>query len=218
MTREYSSAVREEGARRTKQLISEAARSLFLADGYGPTSMTAIARAAGVSAQTVYNVFGTKAALLKHVYDITLVGDDEPVPFAERRQARDVRELTDARELLSAYAHVGLELLRRLGPLIGVIRAGAQAGDQDLLGHLRTTAHERLTGVTMVVDRLVELDALSPQVSPAEARDAIWMLISVEVWELLTIDRGWSGERYAAWVGKALADAVLRGDGSPPAP
>jgi len=29
------------------------------------------------------------------------------------------------------------------------------------------------------------------------------------VWSLLTEHRGWSGEEYADWVAKAMADAVL---------
>jgi hypothetical protein len=35
---------------------------------------------------------------------------------------------------------------------------------------------------------------------------------SVEVWSLLTEQRGWSGQEYADWVGRAMADAVLRPD------
>jgi hypothetical protein len=36
------------------------------------------------------------------------------------------------------------------------------------------------------------------------------MLNSMEVWQLLTVSRGWSSERYVAWLGRAMADAVLR--------
>jgi AcrR family transcriptional regulator len=45
------------------QLIVEAARRLFMADGYGATSMDAIARAAGVSKATLYSHFTNKAEL-----------------------------------------------------------------------------------------------------------------------------------------------------------
>ena len=37
-----------------------------------------------MSSETVQKGFGTKAALAKAVYDVTLVGDDEPVPLRER--------------------------------------------------------------------------------------------------------------------------------------
>jgi AcrR family transcriptional regulator len=55
---------REEAAANPKvQLIVEAARRLFMADGYGATSMDAIARAAGVSKATLYSHFTNKAEL-----------------------------------------------------------------------------------------------------------------------------------------------------------
>jgi AcrR family transcriptional regulator len=55
---------REDGAANPKvQQIVEAARRLFMADGYGATSMDAIARAAGVSKATLYSHFTNKAEL-----------------------------------------------------------------------------------------------------------------------------------------------------------
>jgi len=207
--RAYSSAVREENARRTKRLIAEHASALFLAHGYADTSIAAIARAAAVSAQTVYNTFGTKADLLKHVYDVTLVGDDDPVPFAQRPEVVALYATDDAREFLAGYAAVGLLLLERLGPLMSVIRAGAAAGNTDLRAHLAKTDAERLIGTTMAARHAAELGGRRPGVDEAQARDAIWMLNSVEVWLLLTRDRGWSGQQYVSWLGRAMADAVL---------
>ncbi len=61
-----------EQARLTQRRIVDAAHRLFVEQGYGPTTMAAAAAAAGVSAQTVYNAFGSKPALLKRVYDIVL--------------------------------------------------------------------------------------------------------------------------------------------------
>jgi AcrR family transcriptional regulator len=208
-TRSYRSELREESARRTRRLVADAARERFLADGYAETSVAAIARAAGVSAQTVYNAFGTKADLLKHVYDVTLVGDDEPVPFAERPEVVALYATPDARQFLLGYAGIGQVLLDRLGPLLKVVMAGAAGGNPDLVAHLDKVAAERLVGATMAARRVAELGGLRRGVSLEEARDAIWMLNSVEVWQLLTVARGWSDERYVAWLGRAMADAVL---------
>jgi AcrR family transcriptional regulator len=49
-----------------------------------------VARRAGVSTQTVYNAVGGKPALLRAVYDVTLAGDDHPVPIAERPAFREL--------------------------------------------------------------------------------------------------------------------------------
>jgi len=49
----------------TLRLIYEAARGEFLANGYAPTSMEAVACRAGVSTKTLYRLIPTKAELLQ---------------------------------------------------------------------------------------------------------------------------------------------------------
>lgn len=205
----YESWVRRQSAEQTRTLIAGAAERLFLERGYPATSMAAIAEAAGVSGQTVYNVFGNKADLLKYLYDVTLVGDAEPVPLASRPEMVALLAVTDAREFLTGYAQVGLGLLRRLGPLVSVVMAGAAAGNADLLQLVELTGRERLHGATMTVRHAVELGGLHPEVSLEEACDTVWMLTSVEVWRLLTVQRGWRDGRYVSWLGRAMADAFL---------
>ena len=77
-----TSAARAEQVRETRRKVVAAARDLFLRRGYTGATVEAIAHRAAVSPQTVYNVIGGKAAVLKAVYDVTLAGDDEPVPKA----------------------------------------------------------------------------------------------------------------------------------------
>jgi hypothetical protein len=120
-----------------------------------------------------------------------------------------MRTESDPRRFLAGYAGLGRGLAERLGPLLRVLHGGARAGDPELREFVDTINGERLVGATQIVARLVELDALRPGLSPERARDAIWMLNSVEVWSLLTEQRGWSGDEYADWVGAAMADAVL---------
>jgi AcrR family transcriptional regulator len=208
-SRSYTSPLREEQARQTQRRILDAALRLFLDQGYTATTMNAIAGAAGVSVQTVYKAFGTKPALVKRLHDVTLAGDDEPIAIADRPVMREVREQTDPRGLLMAYARVGRLLLERLGPLAQVLIAGARAGDPDLRAYVDTVNGERLIGSGMAARRLAELGGLREGLSVERAADAIWTLNSVEVWSLLTEERGWTGDEYAEWVGRAMADAVL---------
>ena len=209
-SRPYSSPLRAEQARQTRRRILDAAAGLLLEHGYAATTMSAVATAAGVSAQTVYKVFGSKPALAKELYDVTLVGDDDPVPFAARPEVRAAYAETDPRRFLAAYAGLGRMLFDRLGPLLRVLLAGARSGEPDLLAFVGTVNGERLVGTGMVARRLDELGALRPGVSVEQARDAIWMLNSVEVWSLLTEERGWSAADYEEWIGRAMGDSVLR--------
>ncbi|WP_377640517.1 TetR family transcriptional regulator [Oryzobacter terrae] len=208
-TRSYTSAVRSEQADATRSRVVAVADALFRADGYAATSVAAVARAAGVSSQTVYNVFGTKAALLKAAYDVAVVGDDEPVPLAERPDVRALYAEPDAAVFLRGYAAFGRHVAERVGPLALQISAGAASGDADLLRLRDTTNAERLVGAGMVAQRVADLGALAPGLGVDGARDRIWTLNSIEVWHLLTALRGWSGDEYAAWVGDAMVAAAL---------
>jgi AcrR family transcriptional regulator len=207
--RRYDATGRERQAALTRRQIALVAVEQFVAHGYATTSVAAVARAAGVSAQTVYNGFGTKAALLKEGYDLTLAGDDAPIPLAERPEVSALYAEPDPAAFLRGYARLGRSLLDRVGALAVQIGAGALAGDPDLVALRATTDQERLIGVGAVVGRLRELDALSPGLDDEAARDRLWTLNSTEVWHLLTVTRGWTGERYEDWVGQAMGDAVL---------
>ncbi|HET9968300.1 MAG TPA: TetR family transcriptional regulator, partial [Streptosporangiaceae bacterium] len=74
--RAYDASGRQARARARRLAVVLAARDLFERDGYRPTTIAAIAAHAGVSAESVYKGFGTKAALAKEVFDLALAGDD----------------------------------------------------------------------------------------------------------------------------------------------
>ena len=171
--RGYRSELRSQQADQTRQRVAEAATGLFVRDGYAPTSISTVARAAGVSAQTVYNIFGTKAALLKFAYDIALVGDADPVPLAERADVRALYADPDPLRFLRGYARLGRTVLDRVGALTLQVMAGAAAGEEDLVALNQTMNRERLVGTLMVARRLAELDALAPTMSVEQARDRV---------------------------------------------
>jgi len=168
-----------------------------------------VAERAGVTTQTIYNVVGSKQQLLKAAYDVTLAGDDEPMSLAERPEVVQLYALLDATEFLHAYAALGGGLLERVGPQMLQIAAGAAAGEAALVELQRVTDSERLVGTGMVVRRVTELGSLQPGLSPDLARDRIWTLNSVQVWDLLIRSRGWSGAAYEQWIGDAMSAAIL---------
>lgn len=209
ISRPYSSPVRDVAARATERRILDAAEQQFLRHGYTAATVAMVAAEAGVSKQTVYNSCGSKARLLKRLYDVRLVGDDEPIPFGERPEIRELESLSDPRALLRGYARIGGVLLQRLAPLLSLIVAGAAAGDQDLVRHLVITDEERLIGTTQVVSRLSQLHALRRGMTQARARDILWTMNSVQVWDQLVGRRGWTLDEYTDWIGSALVDLLL---------
>lgn len=207
--RSYVSPERERQRRETRRRILAAAVDLFVTQGYAATTIAQVAAQAGVTAQTVYNAFGSKRDLFKAGYDVTLAGDDAPVPLADRPEVRALYLVEDADRFLHGYAALGRSVLDRVGDLMLQLAAGAAAGDADLAELERVTDEERLVGTMFVARRVEELGALAPGLTLELARDRIWTLNSVGVWHLLTRRRGWSGEQYESWIGDQMCAAVL---------
>src|SRR4051812_3910927 len=106
--RRYDTTRRTEQAKENRARILAAAGRLFAEKGYADSAMPEIARAAGVSVQTVYKAFANKATLLKAVFDVSVAGDDEPVPMAERDTIGAIRAEPDAAKKITMYtAHLG---------------------------------------------------------------------------------------------------------------
>ena len=89
-TRRYHSPRRRMQAVQTREAVLEAAIGLFTERGWVGTGMRDVARAAEVSVERVYATFGSKAQLLKSALDVAIVGDDAPVPLADRPAYRAI--------------------------------------------------------------------------------------------------------------------------------
>lgn len=120
---------RERKKLRTFAAIVEAAKTLFGDVGYHATSMEAIAEAAGVSAGTVYNYFGTKSTILAAVVTEDM---DEIL-----HMARDQLDLEASRpvDALMPTLEVYLNNMTAYGPdvLKALFRAGFDPAQTELL-------------------------------------------------------------------------------------
>ncbi|MEV6491506.1 helix-turn-helix domain-containing protein [Actinoplanes sp. NPDC051633] len=201
-------AARAEQVRATRQRVLTAARDLFLRRGYAGTTIEAIAHRAKVSPQTVYNVIGGKAAVLKAVYDVTLAGDDEPVPMQERPIFAEIAAAPDARTALGLYAGLARDLLSRAGPLLAIIITEGPGRDRELRSFIDKTESERAMGTRGMARDIATRFGLPPGITEEEAADVLWTLTSPEVADRLTRRRGWSLDRYERWLAKAMADAL----------
>jgi len=127
--RPYDASGRREQARARRLAVVLAARELFERDGFRLTTIAAVADRAGVSAISIYKSFGTKAALAKAVFDITIAGDDEPVPVAEREAMRQMRAEPDVRRKISMFAGGLAERQARSAAVQILIRDGRHVDD-----------------------------------------------------------------------------------------
>jgi hypothetical protein len=70
----------------------------------------------------------------------------------------------------------------------------------------------RLAGQGRFVAMLAGKGALRAGLSVEEARDVVWTLCSLEVHDLLVVERGWTSERYQEWLATALTRVLLPDD------
>jgi AcrR family transcriptional regulator len=206
--RRYDSSRRQEQARQTRRAVLEAARDLFLERGYSGTTIGAVADAARVSVETVYKAFGNKARLVKEVFDVAIAGDDEPIPMLQREVVARISAEGDPRRKLRMYGDHLVTAGPRAGALQLLIRSAA-ASHPDAATVWDQMLTERLTGMTAFARHLLEGGYLRPGISLDEARDVLWTYNSVELYELLVVQRGWDPERYGRWIADAMIAALL---------
>jgi AcrR family transcriptional regulator len=206
--RRYESKMRDEQARRTRRAVLAAAHKQFVEQGYAATTIAGIAADAGVSVETVYKTFRNKPSLAKAAFDVAAVGDDEPIPMLQREFVRRNMAEPDARKKLRSYADDLAQRAPRMGPLLLVLRDAA-ATDPAASEVWEQLQHERLTGMTAFAHHLHDGGHLRDGVSWQEARDVLWTHTSVEVWDLLVQQRGWSKKRFGKWTGQQLVAALL---------
>jgi AcrR family transcriptional regulator len=206
--RSYDASGRRERAERSRRAIVAAAGELFRQLGYRRTTMAGVAERAGVSAETVYKAFGTKTALVKAVFDRVIAGDDEPVPIARRTGAQAIRAEPDVRAKIAMYAREMAQRQQRAAWVQILVRDGRHVDDE--LGEVwRRLLAERLTGMTMLGQHLLDTGALRAGIDLEEVRDVLWTYIAVELYELLVLERGWPLDRYTEWIANAIAAALL---------
>jgi len=206
--RPYDSSRRREQARRTRAAVLDVARRAFLDEGYAATTVGAIAAGAGVSVETVYKAFGNKAGILKAMFDVALVGDDEPVPLQQREMVARIEAEPDGREKLAIYSRAYAQRAARAVP-VQRLALDAAASDRGAAGVVEQLAQERLAGMTAFAAHLAASGVLRSGIRARDARDVLWLFTSPEVYERLVVDRGWSVRRFGDWVGAQLAAALL---------
>jgi AcrR family transcriptional regulator len=205
--RRYDSTRRRQQAQLNRDAVLAVARQRFLAQGYAATTIAEIARDAAVSVETVYKAFATKAGVLKALFDVSVAGDDEPIPMVQRDVIQDVGDEPDAARKLEMYAEHLAALMPRSAPVQLLARDGA-ASSSDAGEVWKQIRQETLTGMTMFASNLAKTGQL--RVSAREARDVLWTYHAPELYELLVLERGWSATRYGKFLAHALIDALIK--------
>ena len=206
--RAYDSNRRQEQARQTKRQIIEAARSLFIERGYAGATIDAIAQNAGVAPETIYAAFGSKRAILARLFEVSLVGDDLPIPLLERQGPQAAMNETDQRRQIELFADDIYEIMSRVAPLFDVMH-GAAKTEPEVAEMLKNMLNARVQGMLAFVRALAKNGPLCEGLTPERAAETVWVLTSAEVFTLLKTHRGWSTEVHKRWLADSLRRLLL---------
>jgi AcrR family transcriptional regulator len=191
-TRTYRLARRAQGIADTRQRIVQAARGLLLGDGPQALSIEAIAGTAGVARTTVFQQFGSKAAILRELELDTsarsglgrlfAAADADGADGAEEVDAlRGLRTMIEAVCRAWAAEREVFRSLRALAALDPAPRAALDAGGRD---------EERRRYLEALASRLQRQQRLRPGVTRRCAAELLFLLTSFETFDTLYAARG----------------------------
>lgn len=196
--RTYDTSGRQAQARATRYAVVQAAQRLFLAQGYGATTVVQVAQAAGVSPETVYGAFGSKAGLLHRVWDITVGGDDDEVVFHERPEVLAIRAEADLRRRFALHAAFYTSISHRIVPFTLMVQA-ASGHEPAAAAMLAEMGRQRYAGMQVMAAEAARTGQLG--VSVEECHDVLWSTTDGQLWHRLVQQREWPDERFATWLG-----------------
>lgn len=196
-------SLREAQIAQTEQRIIAAATELFLADGYVPTTLEAVARRAQIAPRTVYVRFGTKAALFKRVVDTAIVGDTEPVGVLDRDWAQAAVTAPTAAQRIAASAAIGRQIMQRTGALFAVAQQAAAV--EPLIAEGWQQGREQSRHAQAVFwTRMADDGLLDPAVDLDWLIDTTSILAAAETYLLITRMTTWDLDTYQDWLAAAF--------------
>jgi AcrR family transcriptional regulator len=210
-SRPYHAPRRVASARETRERIRRSATELFLANGFSSTSVSSIARAAGVSEKTVYLQYATKLALLKEVVETALVGDADAVAAADRQWFRDIVDTTDAERKLTLLIEATVALHERTGAVFAMARGAAEV-DPEAAALWAFGKRGHRADMALVAASLEGAGVLGPTRDVEWAAGVLYVLIGPETWHLMRVELGYDASGYREWLHATLVQTFLGAD------
>jgi AcrR family transcriptional regulator len=188
----------------TREQILQAARILLEERGYFGVGLEDIARAAGVTRQSVYLHFQSKAGLLLALVD-----------WIDRTQALHegiawVAAAPGPVEALERLVQMSVGYEPRIHRLALVLEA-ARTTDEAAAGAWNDRMAGRRVGNARVITALSRAGLLAKPWTVRQATDWLWTLLSVQTYENLTGACGWSTAEVSRHLGRVALQTLVKG-------
>jgi AcrR family transcriptional regulator len=184
-----------------KKIIETASKLLLESKGQG-VRMADIAKAAGISRQAVYLHFPSRTELMiaavRYLDDV--YGLDE--------RLKSFREARTGVEIMNAFIEFWGNYLPKI---YGVAKALMAARDTDeaAAAAWADRMNSIRSGCRRTIETIEHEGMMSPDWTVDEAVDLMWTMLSIESWERLTIECGWSVEQYVERMQIAAKKALV---------
>ena len=203
VSRTYRSGLREQQAKRTRELIAAAARARFLDKGWAGTSIRSVAEDAGVSEATVYHIYGSKAGLAGSLIDAAEHSADV------ERAVTDLQErVGDPAGQLRAFVAFDRRLYERGGDVIRILAEGRRQHPD--LGTAYDEGRRRGDHERRKVFSSWPAKVWRPGAGVERAVAAYGVLVSLETFDAATREYGWNPADVENWWHTTLAQQLLR--------
>ncbi len=197
---------RETISQKTCAAILDAAWRLCVSEGRIDASMIAIARQAGVTRQSIYLAFGSRAGLL-----LAMARQADAKSEHSRRMAELAATPSPTTDTLIGFVEAWLKHLPEIFP-VGRLLVAAAATDVDAASVLRDRMEDSLHAKYVAI--LGPLDAqkrLREGLDAERAADLLWSFTHLDSWRHLVVERGWTEEMFREDRIAIVRDHVIAG-------
>ena len=205
--RPYSSPSRDASARLTRQRIMDAAQALFVETGYVATSVRSIARKAGVAERTVYLQFDTKAAILKALIAVAVLGSEDMGLVARSRWFLGILVQPHLERKVELLAEATSALHERTGSVFAVAREAA-AVDPAVAALWNRGKRRQLLDMTTMAESFAHHGLIPASQDVAWATELLYVLLGPESWYLVRHELGHDEDHYRDWLRTTLLRAL----------
>lgn len=201
--RVYRSPLREDAARRTREVIRGAATELFRERGYVGTTVRLVAERAGVAIRTVSAVFpGGKAELFHAALESA-----DALPQILFDAPRDPNR-NDSDFVLDHLVWQATEIHENTGRLV-LAAVESSGADEDMAQFSAEHGLETAANAMTIAEGLAANGMLRHDVTVQHAADVLCTVVSPQVHDLLRRQCNWDTVAYRNWVKATIRSGLL---------
>ena len=202
----------------TRRRMVRAAYDRFCERGYLGTTISEVAKQAGVAVPTIYYTFGTKAVLLEESLGAAVLGFDrwrEPpadpditdlLPWHHWWDEFEAAPTSDA--AFGVFFSHGVDILERVAPLVATLHGAA--GEPEAAEVVRASERRRVKAYRQTVRVMGgKPGGLRQGLTVANATDILVVIFSAELYQSIRTGRGWSARRTANFLRDLLSAQLL---------